>query len=57
MPAARKPSLQGRDLIHALWRLVLIDWKSPDAKRGALLLTWVGWRLAVRPCQIHAATA
>ena len=46
MPAARKPTLQGRDLIRALWRLVRIYWKSPDAKWRALLLTWVGWRRA-----------
>jgi putative ATP-binding cassette transporter len=38
MPSARKPTLRGRQLVRALWRLVRIYWTSPDAKWGALLL-------------------
>jgi len=37
MPAL-EPTVQGRDLARALWRLVRIYWISPDAKWGALLL-------------------
>jgi putative ATP-binding cassette transporter len=37
MPA-QKPTLEGRDLARALWRLVRIYWTSPDARWGALLL-------------------
>ena len=37
MPAL-KPTIQGRALARALWRLVRIYWTSPDAKWGALLL-------------------
>jgi putative ATP-binding cassette transporter len=37
MPAL-KPTLQGRALARALWRLIRIYWTSPDAKWGALLL-------------------
>src|SRR5262245_48782676 len=38
MPSASKPTLQGRRLLRALWRLVRIYWTSPDWKWGALLL-------------------
>jgi putative ATP-binding cassette transporter len=38
MSGVRKPTLRGRRLILALWRLVRIYWTSPDAKWGALLL-------------------
>jgi putative ATP-binding cassette transporter len=38
MSPARKPTLQGRRLLAALWRLVRIYWTSPDWKRGASLL-------------------
>src|SRR5262245_26531522 len=38
MPSARKPTLQGRQLFAALWRLVRVYWTSPDAKWGGLLL-------------------
>jgi putative ATP-binding cassette transporter len=38
MATARKPTLRGRRLAHALWQLVRIYWTSPDAKWGALLL-------------------
>jgi putative ATP-binding cassette transporter len=38
MPPARKPTLRGRQLALALWRLVRVYWTSPDAKWGALLL-------------------
>jgi len=37
MPAS-KPTLEGRELLRALWRLVRIYWTSPDAKWGLLLL-------------------
>src|SRR5262245_26069933 len=37
MPAL-KPTIQGRALARALWRLVRIYWTSADAKWGALLL-------------------
>jgi ABC-type uncharacterized transport system fused permease/ATPase subunit len=38
MPSARKPTLRGRSLLLALWRLVRVYWTSPDAKWAALLL-------------------
>ena len=38
MSSARKPTLRGRRLVLALWRLVRVYWTSPDAKWGALLL-------------------
>lgn len=38
MATARKPTLRGRRLAHALWQLVRIYWTSPDAKWGGLLL-------------------
>jgi putative ATP-binding cassette transporter len=38
MSTASKPTLEGRELVRALWRLVRIYWTSPDAKWGALLL-------------------
>ncbi len=38
MPSARKPTLRGRQLLLALWRLVRVYWTSPDAKWGAFLL-------------------
>ena len=38
MATARKPTLRGRRLVRALWRIVRIYWTSPDAKWGALLL-------------------
>jgi putative ATP-binding cassette transporter len=38
MSPASKPSVEGRELVRALWRLVRIYWTSPDAKWGALLL-------------------
>ncbi len=38
MPTPRKPAVSGRRLARALWRLLRIYWKSPDAKWGWLLL-------------------
>jgi putative ATP-binding cassette transporter len=38
MPTSRKPAITGRRLVRALWRLLRIYWKSPDAKWGWLLL-------------------
>ena len=38
MPPASKPTVEGRELARAVWRLVRIYWTSPDAKWGALLL-------------------
>ncbi len=38
MATARKPTLRGRNLARALWRIVRIYWTSPDAKWGLLLL-------------------
>ena len=38
MATARKPTLRGRRLVRALWRITRIYWTSPDAKWGGLLL-------------------
>jgi putative ATP-binding cassette transporter len=38
MATARKPTLRGRRLAHALWQITRIYWVSPDAKWGGLLL-------------------
>jgi putative ATP-binding cassette transporter len=38
MTPARKPSLRGRRLARALWRLVRVYWTSPDARWGSVLL-------------------
>jgi putative ATP-binding cassette transporter len=38
MPSVRKPTLRGRHLLAALYRLAGVYWYSPDAKWGFLLL-------------------
>ncbi len=38
MPTPRKPAVTGRRLVRALWQLLRIYWKTPDAKWGWLLL-------------------
>src|SRR5262245_40273004 len=38
MQTAQKPTVTGRALARAIWRLVRIYWTSPDWRWGALLL-------------------
>jgi putative ATP-binding cassette transporter len=38
MPTARKPAVTGRRLVRALWQLLRIYWRTPDARWGWLLL-------------------
>jgi putative ATP-binding cassette transporter len=37
-PEARRPPVFGRRFARALWRLLRVYWRSPDATRGAALL-------------------
>lgn len=38
MSPAKKPTVQGRQLVRAMWRLIRPYWTSPDAKWSLLLL-------------------
>ena len=38
MSPAQKPTVQGRQLFRAMWRLIRPYWTSPDAKWSLLLL-------------------